>query len=141
MTAPRARQTSPAKSGRGLPYFFRREWPLLISLSTAGLFVAFGNGWLADLAHPAWFGLMLGWLFVVILLSALAVVRHAEGVAVKLGEPLGTLVLTLAVVGIEVMMIGAVMSAGPGNATLARDAMYAVIMIVLNGMVGLCLLL
>ena len=59
----------------------------------------------------------------------------------SLGEPLGTLVLTLAVVGIEVMMIGAVMSAGHGNIALARDAMFAVLMIVLNGMVGLCLLL
>jgi Ca2+:H+ antiporter len=130
MTAPRGRPLN----------LLRREWALLLSLATTGLFIAYGHGWLADLARPAWFALMLGWLFVVILLSALAVVRHAEGVAVKLGEPLGTLVLTLAVVGIEVMMISAVMSAGPGNAALARDAMYAVIMIVLNGMVGLCLL-
>src|SRR5262249_34260597 len=54
---------------------------------------------------------------------------------------LGTLVLTLSVIGIEVMMIGAVMSTGPGNVALARDAMFAVVMIVLNGMVGVCLLL
>jgi Ca2+:H+ antiporter len=124
-----------------LPHLPLREWPLLLTLVTTGLFLAFGNGWLADLAQPAWFGLMLTWLFIVILLSALAVVRHAEGLAMALGEPLWTLVLTLAVVGIEVMMIGAVMSAGPGNAALARDAMFAVVMIVLNGMVGLCLLL
>ena len=64
-------------------------------------------------------------------------VRHAEGLAVRLGEPLGTLVLTLAVTGIEVMMIAAVTSAGPGNPALARDSMFAVVMIVLNGMVGL----
>src|SRR5262249_38332654 len=75
-----------------------------------------------------------------ILLSAVAVVRHAESLAIKLGEPLGTLVLTLSVIGIEVMMIGAVMATGPGNVTLARDAMFAVLMIVLNGMIGLCLL-
>jgi Ca2+:H+ antiporter len=119
----------------------RREWPLLVSLITTGLFVAFGKSWLADLARPAWFVLILAWLFAVILLSALAVVRHAESLAVRLGEPLGTLVLTLSVIGIEVMMIGAVMSTGNGNAALARDAMFAVLMIVLNGMIGLCLLL
>jgi Ca2+:H+ antiporter len=106
-----------------------------------GLFLGFGSTWLADLSQPAWFALLLTWLFAAILLSAGAVVRHAESLAVKLGEPLGTLVLTLSVVGIEVMMIAAVMSAGSGNVSVARDAMDAVIMIVLNGMVGLCLLL
>jgi Ca2+:H+ antiporter len=59
----------------------------------------------------------------------------------RLGEPLGTLVLTLSVTGIEVMMISALMYTGQGNAALARDAMFAVVMIVLNGMVGLSLLL
>jgi Ca2+:H+ antiporter len=120
--------------------FLKREWSLPISLITTGLFLAFGPSWLADLSQPAWFAGMLAWLFAAILLSALAVVRHAEGLAVKLGEPLGTLVLTLSVTGIEVMMIAAVMSTGAGNPALARDAMFAVIMIVLNGLVGLSLL-
>jgi Ca2+:H+ antiporter len=120
---------------------FRREWPLLVSLITTGLFLGLGGRWLGDLSKPIWFAFMLAWLFAVIMLSGKAVVRHAESLAIQLGEPLGTLVLTLSVIGIEVMMIGAVMSAGPGNVTLARDAMFAVIMIVLNGMVGLCLLL
>jgi Ca2+:H+ antiporter len=119
----------------------RREWSLLVSLATTGLFLAFGKHMLADLSHPLWFTLILAWLFSAILLSALAVVRHAESLAVKVGEPLGTLVLTLSVIGIEVMMIGAVMAAGHGNTALARDAMFAVLMIVLNGMVGLCLIL
>jgi Ca2+:H+ antiporter len=118
-----------------------REWPLLINLTTTALFFGFGPGWLADLSNPAWFTFILLWLFSAILLSALAVVRHAESLAVKLGEPLGTLVLTLSVIGIEVMMIGAVMYTGPGNSALARDAMFAVVMIVLNGMVGMSLLL
>ena len=48
-------------------------------------------------------------------LSAFAVVRHAEALAVKLGEPYGTLILTLAVTGIEVMMIAAIMYTGKGN--------------------------
>jgi Ca2+:H+ antiporter len=119
----------------------RREWRLSLSLITVSLFLAFGGRWLGDLSKPTWFVLMLGWLFVVILVSALGVVRHAESLAERLGEPFGTLVLTLAVVGIEVSMIGAVMMPGPGNETLARDAMFAVVMMVLNGLVGLCLLL
>jgi Ca2+:H+ antiporter len=83
---------------------------------------------------------MLGLVFVIVL-SAFAVVRHAEALAVRLGEPLGTLVLTIAVTGIEVMMITAVMSAGHGQPGLARDAMFSVVMIVLNGMVGAVLLI
>jgi Ca2+:H+ antiporter len=74
-------------------------------------------------------------------MSAFAVVRHAESLAERLGEPLGTLVLTLAVTGIEVSIITAALFTGKGNPTLARDAMFAVVMIVLNGMVGLSLLL
>lgn len=118
-----------------------REWPLAVSVITAALFLSFGSQWLGDLSHPAWFACMLMWLFTVILLSAFAVIRHAEVIAEQLGEPIGTLVLTLSVTGIEVMMIAAVMHGGKGNATLARDAMFAVVMIVLNGMVGLSLLL
>ncbi len=126
---------------RTLLGWLRDEAPLLANLTTTVLFLLFGSGWLADLSSPIWFAFLLEWLFAVILFSAFAVVRHAEGLAVKLGEPLGTLILTLAVTGIEVMMIAAVMAAGTGNAALARDAMFAVVMIVLGGMVGLSLVL
>jgi Ca2+:H+ antiporter len=141
MTEPQPPAATPARPATRYAALARREWLLLVSLSTAGLFLGFGKQWLADLSHPAWFGLILIWLFGAILLSALGVVRHAESLAVKLGEPLGTLVLTLSVTGIEVIMIGALMSADRGNVAFARDAMFAVLMIVLNGMVGLCLLL
>ena len=119
----------------------RREWPLLVSGVTTALFYAFGSRWFADLANGFWFAFLLAWLFTGILLSALAVVRHAEQLAGRLGEPLGTLILTLAVTGMEVMMIAAVMYTGTGNAAFARDAMFAVVMIVMNGMVGLTLVL
>lgn len=119
----------------------REEWLLGAAFATAGLFLFFGKGWLADLSHPLWLGLMLVWLFAVILSSAFAVVHHAESLAIKLGEPLGTLVLTLSVIGIEVMMISAVMLTGEGQPTLARDTMFAIVMIVLNGLVGFSLLL
>jgi Ca2+:H+ antiporter len=119
----------------------RREWLLGAAFATTALFLLFGKGWLADLSNPLWFALMLVWLFSVILSSAFAVVHHAESLAVRLGEPLGTLVLTLSVIGIEVMMISAVMLTGEGKPALARDTMFGVVMIVLNGMIGLSLLL
>jgi Ca2+:H+ antiporter len=121
--------------------FFKLEWPLGAAIVTTVLFLGYGGRWLAELSSAPWFALMSGWLFGVILLASFAAVRHAEAIAHKLGEPAGTLVLTLAVTGIEVAIIAAVMYGGKGNATLARDAMFAVLMIVLNGMVGLSLLL
>src|SRR2546427_1649903 len=119
----------------------RSEWPLLGTVATTTLFLLFGQRWLAGLSSTSWFAFVSGWLFTVMLMSAFAVVRHAESLALKLGEPFGTLILTLAVTGIEVMMIAAVMYSGHGNSALARDAMFAVVMIVLNGMIGLSLLL
>jgi len=71
---------------------------------------------------------------------AFNVVRHADSLAVTLGEPYGTLILTLSVISIEVIMISAVMLTGENNPTLARDTLFSVLMIVLNGMTGLTLL-
>jgi len=69
-----------------------------------------------------------------------AAVFHAEVVAHRLGEPFGTLVLALAVTVIEVALIVSVMLAGgPDKAALARDTIYAAVMIICNGVVGLCL--
>jgi Ca2+:H+ antiporter len=76
-----------------------------------------------------------------VLWSAISVVRHADCLAIKCGEPYGTLILTLSAITIEVMMISAAMLHGKNNPTLARDMMFAVIMIALNGLIGLSLLL
>lgn len=126
---------------REWPRRLGREWPLLAGIATAALFLAFGKGWLADLSSAAWFTFLLAWLFGVILASAFAVVRHAEGLADRTGEPLGTLVLTLCMSGMEMMMITAVMYEGERESALARDTMFAIVMIVLNGLIGVCLLL
>ena len=119
----------------------RREWPLLVSGATTLLFLFFGKRWLADLSGTPWFALMLGWLFAAIMTSAFAVVRHAEALAERLGEPFGTLVLTLSMSGMEMMMIAAVMVTGTGESSLGRDTMLAIVMLVLNGLIGTCLLL
>lgn len=68
-------------------------------------------------------------------------VHHAEVIAHRVGEPLGTLVLALAVTVIEVALIVSMMVSSHGaTSTLARDTVYAAVMIICNGVVGLCLL-
>ena len=78
---------------------------------------------------------------VVLFATVFAAVHHAEVVAHRIGEPFGTLVLALAVTVIETALIVSVMLAAPAeNAALARDTIFAVVMIVCNGIVGACLL-
>jgi len=118
-----------------------REGPLLVTISATVVFLLYGGTWLSDLTRPLKFASLFLVLFSIILLAVFSIVRHAESLAIKPGEPLGTLVLTLSVTGIEVSIIAASMFTGKGYPTLARDSMFAVVMIVLNGMVGLSLLL
>src|ERR1700743_2470721 len=86
-----------------------------------------------------------GWLFAAVLLVILfgtvfAAVHHAEMIAERIGEPFGTLLLTLAVTIIEVALIATIMLGAKAVPTLARDTVFAVVMIVCNGLVGICIL-
>jgi Ca2+:H+ antiporter len=84
------------------------------------------------------YALVLG---VVLITGVVSAVHHAEVVAHRVGEPFGTLVLAAAVTMIEVALIVSLMvSGGPATTALARDTVFATIMIILNGLVGLCLL-
>jgi Ca2+:H+ antiporter len=85
-----------------------------------------------------------GWLFAAVLLVILfgtvfAAVHHAEVIAERIGEPFGTLLLTLAVTIIEVALIATIMLGDKPAPALARDTVFAVVMIVCNGLVGLCI--
>jgi Ca2+:H+ antiporter len=125
----------------GLPALMRKERFLAISALTTLAFYLFGDSLFSGLSSLYRLALIFFWLFLVVLGSALAVVRHAEHLAERLGEPYGTLILTLCITTIEVVSITAIMLHGANNPTLARDTLFAVTMIVLNGMVGLSLLL
>jgi Ca2+:H+ antiporter len=114
---------------------------LAVAWATVLAFVGFGKTWLGDLAQPWFAGGLFAWLLAVIVWSAFGVVHEAEELAHRLGEPLGTLVLTLSIVIIEVALISAVMLSAKEAPTLGRDTMFAVLMIVLNGVVGLGLLM
>jgi Ca2+:H+ antiporter len=85
------------------------------------------------------------WLILSIALAMIAVVmaavHHAEVVAQRVGEPFGSLILAIAVTVIEVALVLSMMLSGsPASAELARDTVFAAVMIVCNGVVGLCLL-
>ena len=73
--------------------------------------------------------------------AAFAAVHHAEVLAVRIGDPFGAILLALAITTLEVGLIISVMASGsPEVETIARDTVYSVVMIVLNGIVGLCLI-
>jgi Ca2+:H+ antiporter len=114
---------------------------LAIAWATVALFLFFGYSWLADLSSALRAAGLFVSLFAVILWCASGVVEEADHLAELLGEPLGTLVLTLSIVIIEVVLIAAVVLGSEASSTLGRDTMFAVLMIVLNGVVGLALLL
>ncbi len=118
-----------------------REWPLGLAVLTL-LLAMLGKAWITSaLDQPAMLILLLVVICGVILAAAVAIVRHADVVAHRLGEPAGTLLLTLTITGLEVCMVAFVMSTGADKPTLARDTMFAVVMLVLNGFMGLALLL
>lgn len=111
------------------------SWPVsaplaAVSVLGAGLAGAPGSTLGAVLAAAA------------LIAATVSSVHHAELIALKVGEPFGTLVLALAVTAIEVSLIVSMMLAGGAHAsTLARDTIYATVMIVSSGVVGLCILL
>jgi Ca2+:H+ antiporter len=140
-----ARKTQSSSSMKGVASssstFLSVELPLFIGAATAGVFWGTGARLVEIIGHPVVLVVVFVWLFFVILWSAMCVVRHAESLAVKLGEPYGTLILTLSAIAIEVVMISTAMLHGANNPTLGRDAIFSVMMIALNGFIGLCLLM
>ena len=127
------------KAPTPLPSQLRREWMLLASYATTVVFMIQGNAWLGTNPGRGFGWVLFLWLFLVMLASSFAVVRHADHLAELLREPLGTIILTLAVTSIEVMMISALMLNG-NNPALARDTMFSVVMVVLGGLLALALL-
>ncbi|WP_119271624.1 calcium:proton antiporter [Taklimakanibacter deserti] len=131
----------PAERTAALKQFAVNEWFLAVSIGTGVLFALFGARLFHGLDEPFWLAGIFIFLFAVIMGSVLCAVRHADGLAEQLGEPYGTLVLTISITSIEVMSIATIMLEGANNPTLVRDTLFAVVMIILGGMVGLSLLL
>lgn len=115
----------------------RPRWALVIPI-VAALMVAASLAGLVDAgAGPplALAALLLGG-------AVFAAVHHAELIAARVGEPFGSIVLAIAVTAIEVALIVSIMLSGAeGSGAVARDTVFSAIMIVLNGVIGLCLVL
>lgn len=111
-------------------------WTWAIPLGAIGLLVA------KAVFSTSFSGIFFDALTMAILFATVfAAVHHAEVIAHRLGEPFGSLVLAAAVTVIEVALIVSVLLTGAEGANqIARDTVFAAVMIVLNGIVGLCLL-
>ncbi|HMN85649.1 MAG TPA: calcium:proton antiporter [Bauldia sp.] len=118
----------------------RSEAAFIAGAISALVLYTVGAGWLDGSDATVALVFLFAWIFGVMMWGAFAALHHADVVAERLGEPLGTVVLTISVIVIEVSVIVAVMLHGDADPTLARDTMLAVLIIVLNGMVGLALL-
>src|SRR5688572_30019026 len=108
-----------------------RERAFALAVASA-IALHFGRGLLHEHTFDWWTVALFLWLFATVLVSAFAVVRHAESLAHRYGEPYGTLILTLSAVAIEVVMISAMMVNQSPNPTLGRDTIYATLMIIVN---------
>lgn len=112
------------------------KWSWVAPLAAMALLAAKSAGLASSTSLPilALAALLLGW-------SVFASVHHAEIIALRIGEPFGSIVLAIAVTVIEVALIVSIMlSAKEGSDVLARDTVFATVMLVLNGIVGICLL-
>ena len=114
----------------------RAELGLAAGIVSTVIFLTVGQEWLANLGGLPKLIVLFAWLFGVMAWCAFGVVRHADALAEILGEPYGTLILTTAVISIEVTILATVMLSGDPNPTLPRETMFAILMIVLNGMIG-----
>ncbi len=109
------------------------SWPL-VTPALALTVLASGLAWPGS-------AVLLGVAALALVGAVIAAVHHAEVVAHRIGEPYGTLVLAVAVTVIEVALILSMMLAGgPDKATLPRDTIFSAVMIICNGVVGICLL-
>ncbi len=114
---------------------------LAIAWGVVLVFMLGGSSWLHAPIDPVVAVVVFVVIFATILVAAFGVVHEADYLAHRLGEPYGTLILTLSIVSIEVILIAAVLL-GPGeNPTIGRDFIFAVMMIILNLVMGICLLL
>lgn len=118
---------------------WRYEFPLLLGGVTA--IAVFAH--LGPASGPAAFPSLLwtGWLVACVVGCAARAMSHADALADRFGEPGGTIILTIAAITIEVAAVCAIMLGTGGSPTVARDSMFAVIMVILNGLVGGCMLL
>ncbi|HEY0895730.1 MAG TPA: ionic transporter y4hA, partial [Sphingobacteriaceae bacterium] len=109
------------------------QWTTVIPILACVLYLFGGiesSGWLQILAS------------ILLVFSVMSAVHHSEVIAHRVGEPYGTIILAVSITVIEVsIIVSLMMSEGPKAASLARDTVYSATMLILNGIVGLSLLI
>jgi Ca2+:H+ antiporter len=108
---------------------------------TVALFLLFGSSWLADPIPPATAVLCFVWLFATMVWAAFGAIKTADKLAEILGEPLGSLVLTLTIICLEGVLIGIAMLTSDSGETMGRDTLMGANMIMINLAGGLALFL
>ena len=114
--------------------YLKSEFPIAIALLVLGLGFALEHGAVEHGGITLW-GLLLV-ILAAIIGVAFRIAHHAEVLAMRLGEPYGTLILTLAAVSVEVVILVVLLQGAP-NPTLARDTVFAAVMFDINGILGL----
>jgi Ca2+:H+ antiporter len=114
--------------------YLKSEFPVAIALIILGLGFALEHGAIEQGGVTLW-GLLLVILGAIIGV-AFRIAHHAEVLALRLGEPYGTLILTLAAVSVEVVILIVLLQGAP-NPTLARDTVFSAVMFDINGILGL----
>lgn len=130
MPAPSAKTRTPRTTWLKLGW----AWLVVIAFSLKG------NTWLAEPLTPLVALVCFTVLFFTIIAASFGVVHEADLLAHKLGEPYGTLILTLSIVSIEVILIASVLLGHGEFPTIGRDSIFAVMMIIVNLVMGICLI-
>lgn len=116
----------------------RSEWFLIAGIASLAVFLATP---ISEATWPFARAILFAWLFTAVLLCVFRVIHHAGELAARYGEPYGSMILTFSLLTIEISLIASVMLTGSKEPTLARDTMFAGIMLTMNGVVGVVLLI
>lgn len=114
---------------------------LIFAWVTVVIFLLFGKQWIGDTMSGALAATLFIWLFVTMVWSAFGAIKVADKLAEILGEPLGSLVLTLTIIGLEGVLIGIAILTSDSGATMGRDTLFGANMIMINLAGGLALFL
>jgi Ca2+:H+ antiporter len=114
---------------------------LSVAWITVALFLLFGSRWLAEPIAPGSAALLFAWIFATMVWSAFGAIEASDKLAEILGEPLGSLLLTLTIISLEGMLIAIAMLTSDFGATMGRDALMGANMIMINFAGGLALFL
>ncbi|MFA6903909.1 MAG: calcium:proton antiporter, partial [Gallionellaceae bacterium] len=114
--------------------YFKAEYPIAVAFIILGLGIALEHAAVVQGGALLWGGLLV--ILAAIIGVAFRISHHAEVLALRFGEPYGTLILTSAAVAVEVVILVVLLQGDP-NPTLARDTVSAAIMFDINGILGL----